>query len=185
MASHSFHSRRKLYFQITLWIFIISILGYISLKAGGFFLHQRMVDQKATLSGQNVIVASYTSLTGYTKLQAVKSLETQQEDIPRADHIKKIITMLESLKNVQSSTTDMIALSDFKVDLNEISLKGKVSQLALLYASDPVTKAPSLWDRFSSLDFIKDMNIQTYDKVGDNDYFEFVLHAKVLNNVGK
>ena len=144
-----------------------------------------MVDQKVVLSGQNTIVASYTSLTGYTKLQAVKHLETQQEDIPWADHINKVIAMLDSLKTIQSSATDMISLSDFQVTLDEISLKGKVSQLSLIYASDPVTHAPSLWDRFSSLDFIKDMSIQTYDKAGDNNYFEFVLHAKVLNNVGK
>lgn len=161
------------------------MLGYISLKAGGFFLRQRMVDQKVVLSGQNAVVASYTSLTGYTKLQAVKNLETQQEDIPWSDHINQVITMLENLKTIQSSATDMIALSDFTVNLDEISLKGKVSQLALIYATDPVTQAPSLWDRFSNLDFIKDMSIQTYDKVGDNDYFEFVLHAKVLSNVGK
>jgi hypothetical protein len=48
-----------------------------------------------------VIAASYTTLTGYNKLQAVKLLEGQQTDIPWSDHINKVIQMLEDIQNVQ------------------------------------------------------------------------------------
>ena len=88
--------------------------------------------------------------------------------------------MLEDLKRVQSGTPDTIVLSDFNVSLDKISLKGKVSDLKVLYASQSGT--PSLLDRFSALDFIKDIHIQTYDQVGDNGYFEFVLTANVVTD---
>ena len=182
MSSVWFHSRRKLYFKVVLVLFVITILGYIALKVGWFFLQQRIVDENTTLSGQNAIVASYTSLTGYNKLQAVKHLETQKADVPWADHINKVIAMLGSLRNIQSTATDMIQLSDFTVNLDEISLKGKVSDLSLVYADDPVTHASSLWDKFASLDFVKNISIQSYDTVWDNNYFEFVLHANVIND---
>lgn len=40
----------------------------------------------------------------------------------------------------------------------------------------------SLIDRFSSLDFVKNIRIQTYDRVGENNYYEFVLEANVIND---
>jgi len=148
----------------------------------GFFVNQQIVDQHAVLADQTKIEDSYKLLTGYNKLQAVKLLENQQTDIAWSDHINKVIQMLEDLKAVQSTSTDTITLSDFKVSLDTISLKGKVSSLLLLYYSNPSKNIISLLDRFSQLDFIKDIRIQTYDKVADAGGFEFVLEANVVNN---
>jgi hypothetical protein len=53
------------------------------------------------LKEQTAIADSYKALTGYNKLQAVKLLEGQQAEIPRSDHIKKVIQMLEDIKDVQ------------------------------------------------------------------------------------
>jgi uncharacterized protein YlbG (UPF0298 family) len=52
----------------------------------------------------------------------------------------------------------------------------------LLYYSNPKQNVVSLLDRFSQLDFIKDIRIQTYDKVADAGEFEFVLEANVVND---
>ena len=54
----------------------------------------------------------------------------------------------------------------------------------LLYYSNKTKNIVSLIDRFSSLDFIKNIRIQTYDKVGDNNNYEFVLEANVINDAG-
>jgi hypothetical protein len=163
-------------------LLILSVLGLLFFKVYGFFVNQQIKDQQVVLTDQTKIVDTYKALTGYNKLQAVKLLETKQSDIPWSDHINKVIQMLEDLKSVQGSSTDTITLSDFKVDLNKISLKGEVSNLLLLYYSNSQKGVVSLLDRFGQLDFIKDIRIQTYDKVGDAGAFQFVLEANVVNN---
>ena len=167
---------------MVLALLFLAVLGRVFFKGYGFFINQQITDQKKVLADQTKIENSYKLLTGYNKLQAVKSLESKQSDVPWSDHINKVIQMLEDIKSVQSSNGDSIVLSDFKVDLNKISLKGQVSSLALLYYSNPQQKVVSLLDRFSQLDFIKDIRIQTYDKVADTGGFEFVLEANVIND---
>lgn len=147
-------------------------------------MNQKIADQRTVLSGQTAQLESYKLLTGYNKLQAVKILEEKQTTMPRADHITKVVAMLEDLKKVDTSTSDTIILSDFNVSMDQITLKGKVSNLLLLYYSSPAKSIRSLIDRFSSLDFVKNIRIQTYDRVGDNNYYEFVLEANVINDAG-
>lgn len=114
----------------------------------------------------------------------MKILEEKQIAMPRSDHITKVIAMLEDLKNIDTSSSDTIVLSDFNVSLDKITLKGQVSNLLLLYYSNEAKGIRSLIDRFSSLDFVKNIRIQTYDRVGDNNYYEFVLDANVINDAG-
>jgi len=68
--------------------------------------------------------------------------------MPWADRINKVIEMLNELQNLTSNQTETITLSDFKVSLDGISLKGKVSSLLLLYYSNPDKNIISLLDRF-------------------------------------
>ena len=147
-------------------------------------MNQTISDKRQVLSWQTTQLKSYTLLTGYNKLQAVKILEEKQTTMPWSDHISKMITMLEDLKHVDVSTTDTIVLSDFNVSMDKITLKWQVSNLLLLYYSNPTKGITSLIDRFSNLDFIKNIRIQTYDRVGDNNYYEFVLEANIINDAG-
>lgn len=147
-------------------------------------MNQKITDKRVVLEDQTKQLESYKLLTWYTKLQAVKILEEKQMTMPRSDHITKVIAMLEDLKQVDTSTTDTIVLSDFNVSMDKITLKGQVSNLLLLYYSNVPKGVKSLIDRFSSLDFVKNIRIQTYDRVGDNNYYEFVLEANVINDAG-
>lgn len=149
-----------------------------------FLMNQKMIDKREMLSGQNAQLESYKTIEGYNKLQAVKILEEKQTTMPWSDHITKVIKMLEDMKQVDTSSTDTIALSDFNVSLDKITLKGQVSNLLLLYYSNPSKGIRSLIDRFSSLDFIKNIRIQTYDRVAETNYYEFVLEANVINDAG-
>ncbi len=149
-----------------------------------FLMNQTITDKRQVLSWQTVQLKSYTLLTGYNKLQAVKILEEKQTTMPWSDHIAKMIAMLEDLKKVDTSTTDTIVLSDFNVSMDKITLKWQVSNLLLLYYSNPTKGITSLIDRFSNLDFIQNIRIQTYDRVGDNNYYEFVLEANIINDAG-
>ena len=184
MSAGRFHSRWKIYFQVLLVILGLSIVAFGYLKVDMFLLNQNIADKRVVLSGQTVQLESYKLLTGYNKLQAVKILEEKQVTMPWSDHITKVIAMLEDLKKVDTSTTDTIALSDFNVSMDKITLKGQVSNLLLLYYSSASKGVKSLIDRFSSLDFVKNIRIQTYDRVGDNNYYEFVLEANVINDAG-
>jgi len=149
-----------------------------------FLMNQTIADKRDVLSGQTAQLESYKSLTGYNKLQAVKILEERQTSMPWSDHITKVIQMLEDIKKIDTNTTDTIVLSDFNVSLDKITLKGQVSNLLLLYYSNASKGIRSLIDRFSSLDFVQNIRIQTYDRVGDNNYYEFVLEANISNNGG-
>lgn len=184
MSVRKFHSRWKTYFQVLLIIFGLSLVAFAYLKVDMFLTNQKITDKRVTLEDQTKQLDAYKLLTGYNKLQAVKILEEKQVTMPWSDHISKMIAMLEDLKQIDSSTTDTIALSDFNVSMDKIALKGQVSNLLLLYYSNAAKGVNSLIDRFSSLDFVKDIRIQTYDRVGENNYYEFVLEANVINDGG-
>lgn len=184
MSAGSFHSRWKIYFQILLVILGISFVAFVYIKVDMFLTNQSIKDKLDVLSGQTQQLESYKLLTGYNKLQAVKILEEKQVTMPWSDHITKVIAMLEDLKKVDTSTSDTIVLSDFNVSIDKITLKWQVSNLLLLYYSNAPKGIRSLIDRFSSLDFVKNIRIQTYDRVGDNNYYEFVLEANVVNDAG-
>jgi uncharacterized protein YlbG (UPF0298 family) len=184
MGIPTFHSRWKTYFQGLLIVLGLLLLAFAYLKVDIFLMNQQITDKGQILSGQIAQLESYKLLTGYNKLQAVKILEEKQLTVPWSDHITKVIAMLEDLKKVDTSTTDTIVLSDFNVSMDKITLKGQVSNLLLLYYSSASKGVKSLIDRFSSLDFVKNIRIQTYDRVGDNNYYEFVLEANVINDAG-
>jgi hypothetical protein len=88
-----------------------------------FLINQSIADKQALLEEQTKQLESYKLLTGYNKLQAVKILEEKQVNMPWSDHIKKVIAMLEDIKQVDPSSSDSIVLSDFNVSLDKISLK--------------------------------------------------------------
>jgi hypothetical protein len=147
-----------------------------------FFTNQKITDQKIILDQQNQQLAGYETLSGYIKLSAVRELETETDTMPWAERINKVIEMLNELQNLTSNQSETISLSDFKVTLDSISLRGKVSSLLLLYYSNPEKNIVSLLDRFEQLDFIKDIKIKTYDKDVEKNVFGFVLDAKVTDN---
>jgi len=149
-----------------------------------FLMNQNITDKRVVLEDQTTQLDAYKLLTGYNKLQAVKILEEKQITMPWSEHITKIIAMLEDMKKVDTSTTDSIILSDFNVSLDKITLKGQVSNLLLLYYSNANKGITSLIDRFSDLDFVKNIRIQTYDRISESNFYEFVLEANIINDAG-
>jgi len=117
------HSRWKIYFQILLVILVLFLLVFVYLKVDIFSMNKDISDKRNLLSTQTKQLEAYKLFTGYNKLQAVKILEEKQVSMPWSDHITKVIAMLEDLKQVDTSTTDTIVLSDFNVSLDKITLK--------------------------------------------------------------
>jgi hypothetical protein len=175
------HNKRKSYFQFAMGLFLLILVGYGYLRVDNYLLEKRISEQKTLLDTQNKQLEISQNISEHTRLAAVKVIENSIRSIPRSIHIPKVIEMLEDLKAVDTSENETIVLSDFVVSLDGISLKGKVSSLPLLYINSEKRNYISLLDRFSQLDFIKDLRIQTYEKDESRD-FEFVLNAKVMLN---
>jgi hypothetical protein len=82
-----------------------------------------MDEQQLILAEQEEELSQYKNVTSYDKFLLIKDLEEQSIDMPRFEHIPKILAIFEDLKNLDSSSSDTIILSDFKVSLDSISLK--------------------------------------------------------------
>jgi hypothetical protein len=146
------------------------------------FLFQNKIDQnKESLSKQENQLSDHESATSYDKFLLVSDLEQKVTEMPWFEHIPKILQIFQDLKNLDPTSSDVITLSDFNVNLDEINLKGSVSTLKALYYNSPTGNFKALLERFEELDFIKDISIRSYDRVSDR-YFEFVLNAKVISN---
>lgn len=175
-------SHRKQYFKITSLLFILTLGARIALQLYIFFLNKNIQDKDNTLQKQSKELENYKSLTGFTKLMAVKELEGQYDEVPWSTHIKKVITMLEEIKRIDQSGDETLILSDFNVNLEKISVKWSVSNLALLYYSNSEKWIISLIDRFKNLDFIENLYIKNYTKEMNGNFYSFVLEANVIKD---
>lgn len=160
-------------------ILLVEVLVFIGWKVFAFFQQRTIDNKKAEIQTQEQQLATYESAVEYDRFLAVKDLEAKSVDMPWFEHIPKILAMFQDLKNLDSSSSNMIKLSDFFVSLEEISLKWSISSLKALYYNPESGTFKALLDRFEDLDFIKDMRIKSYNKVDDRN-FEFVLNANVV-----
>lgn len=178
MAATGFHSRWKLYFKILLFAFLALFGVYAYARIMIFLTNKQLADTRVVVQEQDATLLKYHSLSGFNKLLAVKQLESSTTSMTWTNHIQKILDMLANLKNIDQVNGDSIVLSDFNVTLDRISVRGRVSNLLLLYYTSPTKGITSLIDRFLQLDFVEKMKIKNYTKAGD--YFEFVLEANVV-----
>lgn len=174
-------NKRKTYFNFLLIILFSVLWFYGYLRIDSAITQKNINNQKTLLEQQNKQLTLSQNKWGHEKLNAVRQLENSNRSLPWSEHIPKVIKMLEDLKSVDTSESETIVLSDFKVNLDTISLKWKVSSLPLLYINSKKRNYTSLLDRFAQLDFINDLRIQTYEKEWARD-FEFVLNANVVLN---
>ena len=177
-------SKSQKAFQASLGILVLSILVFIWVKWLTFIKNMELQRINNRIEKKEEQVKIYESSTWYTKFLAVKSLQEKTAGMSRFYRIEKISEILEELKNVDDWEWDTtIELSDFYVSLDEISLRWVVSSLKDLYYTNVSWKMRAVLDRFESLEFIDKMVIKEYNRV-DN-WFEFSLHANVINNDGE
>jgi hypothetical protein len=115
---------------------------------------------------------------GFAEYLEVKELESKRSHLPWSTYITKILDILNKLKSLNTGDESFILLSDFKVNLKELSLNGAVGNLAYLYSWED-----SLINRFNELEFLSDITIRKYEReVNNTKGFSFTLSAKVNNN---
>ena len=86
--------------------------------------------------------------------------------MPRSERIDTIVSVLQELKDVSYEWSNSIRLFDFTVDLERMTLKWEVSNIALLYHSSEARGYVSLIDTFKNLDFVEEVSIKQYTTVG-------------------
>ena len=175
-------SHRKQYFKLSSILFLLTIFVLIWLQIYIFFLNKNIQDKNTIIEQQSLELENYKSLTWFTKLMAVKELEWKYDEIPRSTHINKVINMLQEIKNLDQTNDETLLLSDFNVDLQKISVKWRVSNLTLLYYSNPERWMISLIDRFKNLDFIENLYIKNYTREKNENFFSFILEANVIKD---
>lgn len=167
-------------FITVLVVLIVEIVLLIWWKVYTIIQQQRINYQTHQLEQRQETLASYESATEYDRFISIKDLENKSVDMPWFEHIPKILKMFQDLRELWSDS-NKITLSDFNVSLEEISLRWTISSLKTLYYTSESWTFKALIDRFEELDFIKNMKIKSYEKVGSRN-FEFILNANVVTN---
>ena len=153
--------------KLFIWAAVILLLEVLIFVWGKIFVlvQQHKIDnKKAEIQQQEQQLATFESAVEYDRFLAIKDLEDRSIDMPWFEHIPKILAMFQDLRNLDSSSSNMIKLSDFFVSLEEISLKWSISSLKALYYNPESWTFKALLDRFEDLDFIKDMRIKSYQR---------------------
>ena len=63
---------------------------------------------------------TFESAVEYDRFIAIKDLETKSIDMPWFEHIPKILSMFQDLRELGNNSRNMIVLSDLFVSLEEI-----------------------------------------------------------------
>lgn len=93
------------------------------LKVDTYLIQKDSTQKQAELDEKNKQLDASKNVALYNKLLAVREIEKNIKTIPWSQHIPKVIDILENIKDVDSDNNETIVLSDFKVSLDEISLK--------------------------------------------------------------
>ncbi len=164
---------KKAYFLVLL-VFIV-FAGYWAYSFGMTqILNAKEKSLQDDIAAKDSEIQKAYASSDFVTYEAGKKLvinNTEGGWLDRLSHVIEIFTKLQNLGggNVQ--------FSDFKIAFDTISLRGNVPNLSYIYARSGVI------DQFVALDFIKNVIIKNYKKIGD--VFEFTLTADIsLNGTG-
>lgn len=182
LSGHMYRNIRYRLSRLAVVIFVVIVAVYLYIQFSIFLTKGQITKQEAILQEKNQELESLLSAEWFSQLETTRYLQQTLRQMPWSQHIPKVIGIVDALQSIDGADGGSVKLSDFKVSLEKISLRGTVSNLLLLYYSAPERGFVSLLDRFAQLDFIKDMRVQNYTKWLDGNY-EFVLQANVINDV--
>ena len=170
----------RYYLILLLFLGAVGILVYFY---GYAYLRQRsIVALEKEIQIQNQNIDHLYQNTGFKEYLAVKELESTRTHLPWSDYIEKILSILAKVKGVEEGRENKLILSDFKVNLKELSLNGVASNLKILYLAPNEGSGFSLLDEFNNLEFLKDITIRKYERGEDIRGFKFTLFANVVND---
>ena len=182
MAKNKKTLTSKNLFLILLLVLLGGIVRYAYLFVDTVITKRLIVHEQKQVAQQKAEIAAFSDIPGFDKLQFVVDLERNNYQMPRSNHIEAVMGIFDAILEVDTEESRInISLTDFKISLEEISLRGYVSDLRILYNA-PNPSKPALITRFEQLDFLEDIAIKTYQKTENAMGYDFVLTAKVIND---
>lgn len=169
-------------YQLLLLLFLGAV-GVLAYFYGFAYVKQigiSWLEKEIQIQNQNI--DHFYQNTGFKEFLAVKELESTRSHLPWSDYVEKILSILAKVKGVEEGRENKLILSDFKVNLQELSLNGVASTLKTLYSSPDGGSGFSLLDEFNNLEFLKDITIRKYERGEDVRGFKFTLSANVIND---
>lgn len=124
-----------------------------------------------TLVSKNEELTVLKQSEAAVKYDVAKYIEEDIQHPIWSDYINSLIQMYKEVRDIGKYSPDAIELSDFVVDQQKISLRGKVRRLDTIYVENGVI------DRLTKLNFLSDIQIPSYQKI--NDVFEFQIQWEV------
>lgn len=167
-------------YGVWLAVFILSILVYGWTFLANMRLDSRIQTRQSELQQVEDLIAKIGSERAFFSYKFAEWTNNKQ-GIKRSDQITALVTVLRKIQANNSIGANAIQLSDFSISPTELTLKGKVSNLILLYYSSEANNYINLIDRFAELPFITNIAIKKYNKVGN--FYEFSLQADINPNV--
>jgi hypothetical protein len=167
-------------------VFVLFLIAVIVLLVGwwllAFLSYRADAHVQNTLQEKDTLIQQLQSIEdqeSYQKMAFAQTLEQGQPNLPRSEHIATLIDVLNTVQQVDGSSTDTLQLYDFQVNLDSIQISGRTSNLALLYYPKRENKQ-GLIATVSDLEFLDDIRIQTYEKNEDENAYEFTLYATII-----
>lgn len=171
---------QKLFNSLTA-ILVILVLCWLWISFFTFTKNREYKNIEKTVQEKEQILEENEASPGYKKFLAIKKLEEKNNGMYWFERIEKIYDIFEQLRDIDPEDNDDIELSGFNVSLEEVSLIWTVWSLKNLYYTNASGRMKALLDSFENLEFIDKMTIREYNK-SEDDRFEFVLYANVIDN---
>lgn len=165
-------------FRVLLGVMLLLLAAWIVIKSLTYSANNKLTKatEEATTAQQKL--KEITSQDQYQKIAFAQKLYQTSKDLPWSDHIRTLIDILQEIQAIDQ-WGDRLELYDFQVNLDTIEISGKASSLALLYRPKKWGKE-WLISKVSTLPFLDDIRIQSYQKEDEDNLYEFTLYATIL-----
>lgn len=167
-------------YGVSLAILILGAIAYGLSFIANMLLDKRIETRQSQLQQVEDVITKIGSERAFFSYKFAENLASSSTT-KWSDQITALVSVLRKIQANNSIGVNAIQLSDFSISPTALTLKGKVSNLILLYYSSEVNNYINLIDRFAELPFITNIAIKNYNKVGN--YYEFSLDADINPNV--
>ncbi len=164
--------KRKYISWIFIFWFFVWILLYWYNRYQIWDLDNKISNLNQSIDNKEDEYANITSGYDYQRIETAMYFYDNRSDVSWINNITSLIWVFDTVSSI--GDWQEIVLEDFSVDMNNVSLRGSISELDLVYSD--------WWliDEFVELDFIEEVNIPSYSK--RNDYYNFDLSSKIKIN---
>jgi Ca2+/Na+ antiporter len=121
--SANYQSPRQRITRLLMVILIVLLVVYVYIRISTSITERQISNNRNTVQEKTRELDSLFSLTGFTRLEDVQIIREGLDTMPRSTHISTLIDMINTIEQIDSADGDSIVLSDFRVTLDDLSVK--------------------------------------------------------------